>query len=176
MKFDMVNLMWSDKVTGVPDESLPVLKSKLNCILESWEGTPYGKGMQAKQVGVDCVRFVFGVLDELYGHSYRPTLKIPEDTAFHQPKTSVKAMNHLISNYPSERLVPYHLLELGDILITGAKGKGPGHAMIVGSEKNHKWHMDSHFVSRTGPLFTSGNSSLYYLYRIYRIKDKHLWI
>lgn len=176
MKYNMGNMVWSDSIKGIPKNSEKLLKRKLSNILESWRGTRYGQGMQAKGVAVDCVRFVFAVMDEMYGRPYAPTYKIPQDTAFHNPKKSVLAMNKLLETYDCHRLAPYYPVEPGDILVTGAKGKGPGHAMIIGPKKNHIWHMDTHFVSRTGPLFTSGSSSLYYLYRIYRIKDKYLWI
>ena len=52
---------------GFPEAT--AAQDRLQDVLRGWEGTPYRAGAQAKgrDGGVDCVRFVCGVLDELYG-------------------------------------------------------------------------------------------------------------
>ena len=40
------------------------ITARLETVLQSWKGTPYGLGQQCKGMAVDCVRLVCGVLDE----------------------------------------------------------------------------------------------------------------
>lgn len=136
--------------------------SKVEEILKSWLGTKYVLGCQKKGVGVDCVRFVCGVLDELYfgqikqGHTY-----LPPDRALNSPETAWKAMRQIVKRYDPVEFESYSggtmVVRPGDALITGPSNGGPGHCMIVGPKKPYLWHsLINYGVCFTGLSLTDG--------------------
>lgn len=144
-------------------------QDRVAAVLESWERTPYMQGAACKGAGVDCVRFVCAVLDELYGRYREPIQTVPQDAAFHDRRTAITGMRRVIEAYgPAEKLRPGAPVEAGDILVTGPQGGGPGHAMIVGVRQ--LWHSTGERVQRAG--LTLGR---WRLFRIYRPQEKHLW-
>lgn len=136
----------------------------LDTILEAWSGTPYRLGSQRKGLGVDCVRFVSAVMDELHfgeirgDHSY-----LPPDRALHDPQSAWLAMRKVIRRYGDVDFLPYLpdeegplRVSPGDALITGPAGGGPGHCMIVGN-RPYLWHsLLNYGVCFTGAAFHDG--------------------
>jgi hypothetical protein len=49
----------------------------LNTILAAWKGTPYRPLRCSKGSGVDCIRFVVAVLNELHGRSLEVPQNVP---------------------------------------------------------------------------------------------------
>ncbi len=139
-------------------------EERLQEILLSWEGTPYMSGAQLKGIGVDCVRFVAGVLDELKG-TKTDIISLPLDTCMQDPERAVNGMVMLLRSFDLTTSEDFSYVHPGDIVITGTRG-APGHAMIAGSVPNQLWHADGKRVSRTIPRF--GGNSLSKLFRIVR--------
>ena len=114
---------------------------RMHITLKEWGGTPYRLQSQTKGGGVDCVRFVTGVLDELC-HINNPTdtPELPKDTALHNKATAAKALKALLQRYPGHTHIRSGTVEPGDIVVVGVEGGGPGHGMVVGPKKNTLWH------------------------------------
>lgn len=149
----------------------PGLRDRLAVILASWEGTPYAPGMQQKGMGTDCVRFVCGVLDELVGvWPYRPLETLPHDAAVNNRKGAINAMRTIRKLYDFER-VRDGIVEPGDVIVTGPPRGGPGHAMIVGHQRNTVWHAAAGKVHWTGLGFVMGCMTVF---AVYRLKDRAL--
>jgi len=150
----------------------PKIESRIAGAIRPWSGTPYMPGQQKKGIGVDCVRFVTGVLDELYG-IHRDYKALPLDVCMHDPKKAVKTMLTILHLYPNEVLDDLSVVEPGDVLLTGTS-EAPGHAMLAGVLDNRLWHADGKRVVSTAPRF--GRGSLSRLYRIIRPDNKESWV
>lgn len=153
------------------------VEERLAEALESWRDTPYAPGGQQKgpQGGVDCVRFVCGVLDELYGFRRSAVPELPNDVAMHSHKTAISAMRFLRRLYAPNSEVLDGRLEPGDIVVAAMLGAGPGHALIVGARPNTIWHATGRRVQVAGVgMFQAGYSDWRYV-TAYRPMDKHLW-
>lgn len=110
---------------------------RLGYVLESWRGTPYMPGQCCKGVGVDCVRFVVAVLDELAG--VKTDIKtIAPDAAVHSADVAQEAFERLIDRFDCSEITD-GFVEPGDVLATGPLEGGPGHAVIVGSQRRMCW-------------------------------------
>lgn len=145
-------------------------------ILTSWSGTPY-MALQARKGrggGIDCVRFVCCAADELYGFSRGPVESLPPDQALHDRKGAIEAMRAICRRYePLDDATESAYIEPGDIFVVGPIGGGPGHAMIVGGYRGHIWEcLQDGGVRRSGMPLLGEHTELF---RIYRVKDKHLW-
>lgn len=126
-----------------------------------------------KQVGVDCIRFVCSVADELYGYERGPLITLPPDQAMHDRYGAIAAMRQIRRRYfPVDDVRRDEFLEPGDILVTGPLNGGPGHAMIVGTAPGHIWETTMDGVQRSGMPFFGRDSELF---RIYRVRDKAKW-
>lgn len=145
------------------------VQARLSNILMSWQGTRYLPGCQAKGVGVDCVRFVSGVLDELYG-THTELDRLPQDASFHAKDKCYSALKTFMGNYKYEEVTD-GVLQPGDVVIAGPRGGGPGHALIAGIDC--LWHCDSRSVTRTGLSFTTGG--VYFFKKAIRAKDRERW-
>ncbi len=121
----------------------------LDDALKRWEGTPYRADQQSPGSGVDCVRFVCGVLDELFGLE-TDARTLPQDVALHQPRMARAAMKRIMSLYSPFETVSGLYLVGGDVLVVGERDGGPGHVMIVGSEPWTIWHATRPCVQKTG--------------------------
>ena len=127
----MIDLQWR----ALEDQAA---QARLGAVLESWRGTPYMSGQRCKGVGVDCVRFVIAVFDEMNGTD-TPVKTVPGDVAQHAPEVARAALELLLRSFDCSRVrEPY--LEPGDVIVTGPNAGGPGHAMIVGAERRMCWH------------------------------------
>jgi len=146
---------------------------RLEGILDSWLDTPYMMGAQVKGVGVDCVRFVCAVLDELYGYKRAPVPELPQDIALHKRDTAVAAMRFILRLYEPNESVDNGALEPGDVLAVAPPGGGPGHAMIVGARENEIWHSTGRRVQMTGLALYLGGWSIH---SAYRTCDRERWV
>jgi len=146
---------------------------RLHEVVKSWEKTPYMALQSKKQGGVDCIRFVCSVADELYGYSRGPMVSLPPDQAMHDREGALAAMRAICRRYePLIDATDDEYLEPGDILVVGPSGGGPGHAMIAGGRQGHIWECLASGVTLSGmPLIGSAVE----LFRIYRVMDKHKW-
>lgn len=108
-------------------------------ILLKWEGTPYLSGQRIPGRGVDCVGFLCGVLDELFGLD--PDKLPPSELGLSETL-------RLAKRYPHQKLKwPYHGAQMGDVFLCGREGIG--HCYIAFSDKI-LFHADGAQVSRTG--------------------------
>lgn len=120
-------------------------KRKLQAVLASWEGTPWRAGQQLKGFGggVDCVRFVVGVLDELHGLTLPPVARLPQDASLHDRAGMMAAAHAIRLRYPHEVIdSKAALVEAGDVVVmrVGQAG-GPGHVAIAGTGGGRElWH------------------------------------
>lgn len=137
--------------------------------LRSWEGTPYGRGQQCKGVAVDCVRFLCGVLDAMYGLD-NSIPRLPQDMAMHDHASAIAAMRYISGLYPHEA-ARGRVLYPGDAVIVGERKGGPGHALIVGPDPNSLWQAGTSEVHRTGISF----SVEWKVHRVYRMLHKDTW-
>lgn len=102
-------------------------------VLNSWLNTPYELFRCEKGKGVDCVRHVAAVIDEMFGYARCPMHKLPPDAAFHAPRKASAAMRKFMTLYkPFEKISPAGPFESGDILVVApTPTAGPGHAVIA---------------------------------------------
>lgn len=152
---------------------LEAVGPRLRAILDSWARTPYMEGCQGKGQGVDCVRFVAAVLDELYGFRRVPTDRLPQDIALHRPRTARAAMRKILRVYEPNEEVRGVTLQPGDVVVVGEPSGGPGHAMIVGARKNTLWHATPAGVHRTGWGQYDGVAVVHHAFRL---SDRHRWV
>jgi len=145
---------------------------RLQGILNSWTGTPYMLGQKTKGRGVDCVHFLTAVLDEMYGFARPPIDKLNGDRCLHSPESTRAAMRKLLGIYSPNRRITGLSIEPGDIIVTGPKGGGPGHAMIVSNIPNVLWHASAHGVCSAGSAYDPSKQTLF---KTYRLLDKHRW-
>lgn len=144
----------------------PEYETRLAAILASWNGTPYMAGQQCRGVGVDCVRFVCAVLDELYRQEPVPIETLPSDAALHARESAIGAMKKIRDCYMPNDAIEDGTMEPGDILVTGPANGGPGHAMIVGTRPNQLWH-----AAGDGVHVTALHASVH-VFRVYRMRDR----
>jgi hypothetical protein len=124
-------------------------QARLAEVLASWDGTPYMLGQRCKGVGVDCIRFVVAVIDELAGTTTRVRV-LPGDVAHHAPAVAFDALARVLELVPSAPVLEGPL-EPGDVVVTGPLKGGPGHALIVGVDGLSGWHATQpQGVCRTG--------------------------
>jgi len=146
--------------------------ARFGSILSSWEWTRYLPGCQRKGQGVDCVRFVAGVLDELYGFARAATDRLPQDIALHRPEGARAAMRKILRIYSPHERVTGISVQPGDIFVIGEPQGGPGHAMIVGPRKNTLWHATLLGVHFTGFGQYAGLTTVH---EVYRMRDRARW-
>jgi len=164
-------LVWEPMSCEHGDE----ITARIQKVLESWRYTRYMAGQQTKgEKGVvDCVRFVFGVIDELYGRQFLPSPRLPQDTAWHSRRGAMKALHTMRRIYGASERVRRDRLQPGDVVITGPPGGGPGHAMIVGGRKNTLWHcVQNSGVCQTGIGFFNEQQRIF---AVYRFSDREGW-
>ena len=151
-----------------------LIQTKLNALFEMWQGTPYMSGNQCIQKGVDCVRWVTAVLDMMYSRDPTNIKTLPSDASFHNKRGAMKAMIQIKRMYPHCKVLRSEPMEPGDLVIVGPPGGGPGHAMLVGTEKNTLWHCAPFSgVCKTGWSLAMSHQ---HIFRVYRAKDRvRLW-
>lgn len=162
------------------EPSLPLLTAtrisiELDLILLGWEHTPYlvGQACKGEGGGVDCVRFVCSVLDELYGTDRVHEVKtLPNDASMHTREGAFRVMRTIRELYAPNQPVEDGSLEPGDVVVVGPSNGGPGHAMICGPRQNELWHSSVGGVHRTGIAF-SGEQRIF---RVFRCSNREAWI
>lgn len=156
-------------VTGPPYTKARLYEARLEAALVSWEGTPYMRGQQLRGVGVDCVRFVAAVMDEVLGRPRTPIETLPDDAALHDRVGAICGMKRLRKLFWPNKPIPLDApLEPGDIVVTGPENGGPGHGMIVGARPNTIWHSSGTSVHWTGLRPPKGHK----VFRVYRMDDE----
>ncbi|MCZ2418680.1 MAG: hypothetical protein LC123_02395 [Burkholderiales bacterium] len=165
------------RAPGVPEwRALPYPEAvaALDRAIEKWRGTPYRVGQQAPGKGVDCVRFVCGVLDDVTGRR-TPIRTLPNDASMHARDSAVATMHHIRKLYLPNDVVTDGTIEPGDLIVTAPIGKsgGPGHAIIAGTKPWHLWESTLEGVRRIG---LSGVTTEHYrIAAVYRIANKDTW-
>ena len=160
-----------DMQENISYQQARMIEKRLKRVLRSWQGTPYREGSCRKGAGVDCVRFMCAVADELYGYSRELPSRLPADRALHDPEGARAAMRALLRLYSPLKVVSDNVVEPGDAVVVGPRGGGPGHVLLAGFDSLHPlWH-----VERTGVVYTGPGISHYDLFGIFRPLDKHLW-
>lgn len=149
--------------------------ARVTQVCESWLGTRYGKGQQVKGRLVDCIRFLAGTMDELYGFVRERFERLPADMSLHDRDGAIAAMRRFLRLYEPNAAVPpepdgTYLVESGDALIVGPSSGGPGHAMIAGGRQSELWHVEECGVVRTGRGIQGE------LHGIFRVLDKERWL
>jgi cell wall-associated NlpC family hydrolase len=139
---------------------IPAWQTRLQRVLMSWQGTPWVAGQQCRGKGVDCVRFVVAVLDELHGAALPPVQRLPQDAALHDRAGMMAVAHGIRQRYPHEVIEPRaERIEPGDVVVfrVGAQS-GPGHVAIAGSEGDRElWHAcRGTGVARTSAAASSG--------------------
>lgn len=173
--YSVENLIWKPiKHPALNVGLVQKITDRLEAVLQSWKGTPYGLGQQCKGMAVDCVRLVCGVLDEMYQQPYQHVEVLRDDIAFHSREQALAGFHTIMQLYPDHSALRGNEVEPGDILICGSKSGGPGHAMIAGTRQSVLWHTDSHKVVQTGLAFPQ--AGMYHLHRVLRSNDKDRWI
>ena len=156
-------------------EAAALYLAKLEEVLASWQGTRYWPGQCSKGVGVDCVRFVCSVIDELSGKSHEEEVStLPQDSAMHNRAGAIATMRTIKNRFRPIKKITDGSLEPGDIVVTGPVDGGPGHGMIVGPRKNEIWHATHTRVQRTGvSVISKGKDQIF---AVYRCQDRDQWV
>lgn len=139
-------------------------------VLESWAGTPYLPGCSARgrSGGVDCVRFVVGVLDELYGVR-TPVERLPPSTSLHNRAAAMRAMRVMVQAWPCEVIDPGEPPMTTDVIIL-RHGAGPGHVAILSPVPNVVWHS-----TYPSGVVKAGLGSLGHVEAIFRLAELSRW-
>lgn len=146
---------------------------RMRRILSEWEDTPYLAGRQVKKAGVDCVRFVCAVLDELYGinRDVKTVLNLPQDVSLHDRAGAFSAMRAIKELYGHDD-VEGLVVQPGDVFVVGETTGGPGHAIFVGPDENTLWQAGSRKVHKTGLAFVQDAQRVF---RVYRPRERRKW-
>lgn len=158
-------------IKGISGKENIQIEFRIHKILLSWEGTPHMDGQQAKGLGVDCVRFVAGVLDELRG-THTKVNHLPPDTAFHARESCIRAFRQFMIGFNGYELAETDTMQPGDVMITGPANGGPGHAIFIGCDQS-LWHAASDNVVRSSIDIL--NLSVYQYKTTLRVSDRVLW-
>lgn len=113
---------------------------RLAKILHSWEGTPYGAGQGVRGVAGDCIRATVAIACEWLRTPMPELRTLPQDASLHNRTGAIRGLHRIRRVLPPHyRLSPDDPLEPGDVLVTGPAHGGPGHAILVGPERNNLW-------------------------------------
>jgi len=144
--------------------------------LERWRGTPWVAGQQLRgpRGGVDCVRFVVGVLDELFRLDLPNIPRLPQDMSLHDREGAMRVARAIEERYPHTLIESVFEIEPGDVIVlrTGA-GAGPGHVLIAGSNPKQLWHASERVGVTTTSLAMFGPR--FQVVRIWRPEGKDKW-
>ena len=156
----------------------PKYADRLRQCLESWKNCPYMLGQQVKGVGVDCVRFVTGVCDEMYRQPYKKFPLIAGESCINATEASDKVFRQLLEMYPCDVITvnkdtPTEVIP-GDLICCGPKGGTYGHAMVVGVEPKTFYHATTFKVTKSGCSFM--DYGVYSFKELRRMQHRERWI
>lgn len=99
--------------------------ARLDAVQKSWLGTPYMEGQSVKGAGVDCIRLVTSILDELYGLTGTSELPVtPRDLGQHSDGW-LRLAKYALQTYPLEQ-ESHNTIQPGDVILTrGSKNSKP---------------------------------------------------
>jgi cell wall-associated NlpC family hydrolase len=140
-------------------------EARLQTILARWNRTPYLPGQCCEGQGVDCVRFVCAVWDELLGRERHYDKAMPQDAAWHDRAGAFRTALKIRRRF---RCKPARgALQPGDVIVVGPRGKhgGPGHVMLVGAKPWTVWHATQPCVHRTGLGYVFASKNVLRAYR-----------
>jgi len=169
MQYRILPLTWREM--SLPDPARQRSTEALAQAIYKWTGTPYMAGQCLPGVGVDCVRLICAILNDLRGHEVIPISTVPPDAALHNRETAIAAMRSLLKAYNPTK-VENRMIEPGDILVVSYSGGGPGHGMLVGPVKNTLYHSDGRGVVKTGMALPC---EFQRVHGIYRLPDRQDW-
>ena len=141
IRYTPLNMEWAPlDIPGEPANSARS-SARLARILKSWEDTPYMAGQGYKGVGADCVRATVAIMAEWIRWPTPSYTTLPPDAALHDRRGAIKALYRILRALPAHERVRGRAKKVypGDVLITGHPNGGPGHAIIVGADRNTLW-------------------------------------
>lgn len=144
----------------------------LTAAIHPWIGTPYRDGHNAIGVGIDCVRFVVAILDQLYRITAAPIPVLPPDTSLHDPRAVARIIAILKRRYPVLQVAAPGPRDFqpGDIAIVRYHAGAPGHVGIIGADTRLIFHaINDVGVSQTSVETTES------IIRAYRPQETHRW-
>lgn len=141
-------------------------------VLQGWYHTPYVAGQQQRGVGVDCVRFFAGVVDELYGTQRVPLDRMPQDMAMHDREGAIGVLRTMLRTYPELAVVTDGSVEPMDVLVVAHPAGGPGHVMLGGPQRNTLWHAGTRHVTKAG---WSLDGQWQTVHRVFRFANRRAW-
>lgn len=98
--------------------------SRMDEVHRSWLGTPYMAGQSVRGAGVDCLRLMTSIMDELFSVQNTSHLpKVPHDIGLHDQKTAMRVFRYLLESYPSE-VVQNGTAQPGDVVVTRGERNG----------------------------------------------------
>lgn len=152
-----------------------LVTQRIEDVCRKWENTRYMPGQRApgEKGGVDCVRFVCAVLDELYGIHHDIPRDV-QDRSLHDPEGAQRVVELIRAFYPDHRDLPLadRCVEPGDVILTGHERGGPGHAILVGARRNTLWQAFRRAVRMGGLGLISHYQEIFTIIR----PDKTLWL
>ena len=132
-------------------------------------------GLSQKGFGVDCVNFVFGVLDEMYREK-KMRRAYSAAMCMNNPKGAFSALRTLLDDYQPNESISNGTVEPGDIIVTSTKVGAPGHVMIAGPEQSELWHVYDDTVCTIGLGFFDSSCQIMNYFRTFRSQDKEKWV
>jgi hypothetical protein len=114
------------------------------------------------------------VINELFGFERVVRADWPQDGSMHDARGSMLAMKQIAESFMPNQRVDDRVLEPGDVIVVGPHGGGPGHGMIVGSQKNTLWHSADGGVQFTGISYLWVNQLR--VFRVYRYLERYRWL
>jgi cell wall-associated NlpC family hydrolase len=157
------------KIEGFSAKENQQAAARLQRILNEWEGTPHMDGQQCKGRGVDCVRFVAAVLDEMSG-TKTPLEHLPRDASFHDKAKCIGAFKRFLTLFEASHVPEEEPKQPGDVFITGPESGGPGHAIILGTD-GQLWQA----LDRVGGYAPDLMNTGLYKYKTTLRVDKSTW-
>lgn len=148
------------------------IMARASKVFRSWERTPYIAGQAQKGVGVDCVRFWSGVLDEMYGYERVPLDRKPQDLAMHTREGAMGVMREMMRVYPELEPVTDGTVEPLDTIVVGHRDGGCGHVLLAGTQRNTLWHAGMERVCRTG---WGLDGEWQVIKHVYRARNRRMW-
>jgi hypothetical protein len=146
-------------------------QDELQSVIDGWAGTPYLAGSCMRRRGVDCVRFVDAVLNELHGHGLPPVSAAVGVGSTHDRRNVVRAYRELAGRYRHRLVDRDEMPEPGDVLVTTRDGF-PGHVMIAGRQRGVLWDADVGIgVGRVGWGGVRGE-----VLRHWRLEERLTWL